>query len=262
MLDRSQPTNLFSEHAPEADELAGAADAAVEPAASPNVDPAQAQRDRSPSTTASTPARARRRSSGGGRRGGARPKRVVAPRRPALALPVPPRLRAWARRARPFAPVALLLLILVADPAGCDRQVTPIGTPASSVPAGALAHRHASAARPRARRSAPPPATATPDPGRRCGARRACRSPRGASTRRRARRAQPEAPAPSPVSAATAIAQAPSPGGAPAAPAAAQVTPAAQATPPAVPAPASRPAAPNSGSPPPEEHDDEFGFER
>ena len=31
MLDRSQTSNLFSEHALEADELAGAADAAVEP---------------------------------------------------------------------------------------------------------------------------------------------------------------------------------------------------------------------------------------
>jgi len=241
MLDRSQATNLFSEHAQEADELAGAADAAVErPAASPDVDSAQAQRDASPSATASPRARPRRpRPSGGGRRGTARPTRPVAARGPVLSFPgVPLRLPGWARRARLFLPAALLLLlILVIDPAGCGRQVTHTGTPASLVPAVSPLRTHSPAGGQRVKRAAPP-----------------CLVPR----------THPLVPAPA-VSTAPASVRAQRGDGAPApaVPAAAPVAPTAASPEQAVPVPVSSPAAPDSGSPPPdEEAGEEFGFER
>jgi hypothetical protein len=138
MLDRSHTANLFSEDALQADELASAADAAVEhPIASPEVDDAEALVDVSRSTTAPSRARPRRpRLIDGGRRGAVRAKPRAAAPKGQLSLPgVPPRVRGWARRARPFAPL-LLLVILTAHPAGCARQTTRSGSLSPSTPAG------------------------------------------------------------------------------------------------------------------------------
>lgn len=133
MLDRSQTANLFSENAQEASELAGAADATVErPAANPDADAEEVQRLASPSTTAPPSARPRRpRPAGGGRRGAvpAQPRRAAT--KPQLSLPsVGPR----ARRALAFAPLVLVVLVLLTNQAGCNRQVTPAQTHTSSAP--------------------------------------------------------------------------------------------------------------------------------
>jgi len=236
VLDRSQTPNLFTEHAQEADDLPAAADAAVEhPAASPDADPVEARCDASPSTTAPPRTRPRRpRPNGGGRRGAVRSKPRVAARKPALSLPaVPLRVRGWSRRVRPFAPVAVLLLILAADPAGCDRRATRTRTTTSSAP------------------------TAAPHPHQRTGT---DHSPRPGRLWR-APHIHPGA-----TTDATATAPAPERLAPPAAATAPQPTPAAPATLAArtVAIPASRPVAPYSGSPRRRERGegDEFGFER
>jgi hypothetical protein len=239
MLDRSPTANLFSEHAQEADELAGVADAAVErAAASPVADLVEAQRDASPSTAPPSARPRRPRPNGGGRRGAVRSKPPVTGRKPTLSLPAaPPYVRSW-RRARWFAPAALLvplLLILVADPAGSARQATRTRTspaaPAAKLRAPLRTHEHGGARaaqvrrRPRARPIAP--AEVTSD------------APGTAPAAERAPPAAATAPPP-----------------APAAPAMTAARP--------ISTPASPPAAANSGSPPREEsvEGDEFGFER
>jgi hypothetical protein len=240
MLDRSHTANLFSENAQQADELAGAADAAVErPAASPETDEAEAQLDVSRSTTA--PPRPRRpRPVDGGRRGAVRSKPRVAAPKGQISLPgVPPWVRSWARRARPFAPVLLLLVILAAHPAGCARQTTRSGSLAPSTPASATptrthppagsnnATRPAQAPRPRQPRpTTTDPATST------VAARPPAYAPRGASALAAAASAQ-QAPAAPPTVTRTV-------------------------------APISVPAASNTGGPPREGRGEgnEFGFER
>jgi hypothetical protein len=141
MLDRSHTANLFSENAQQADELSGASDAAVErPVASSEVDEAEAQLDVSRSTAAPPRARPRRlRLVDGGRRGAVRAKpRVAAPKGQHSFPDVPPRVRGWARRARPLVSVLLLLVILATHPAGCARQTTRSGSLAPSTPAGTI----------------------------------------------------------------------------------------------------------------------------
>jgi hypothetical protein len=139
MLDRSHTANLFLENAEQADEFAGAADVALEqPAASPQLDGAEAQFDVWPSTTAPSRARRRRpRPVGGGRRGTVRAKLRVAAPKGQLSLPALLRLRGWARRARRVAPVLLLLVVVLAEnPAGC-AQSTRSRSPVPITPAGA-----------------------------------------------------------------------------------------------------------------------------
>ena len=139
MLDRSNSTNLFSE-TEQADELAGPADAAVkQPARSPEAEEPEAQFDVSRHTAA--PYRAytrRRRPGGGGRRSALGAKPRLAASRGRLSLPgVPPLVRGWARRARPFTPALLLLVVLAENPAGCAHQSTRSRSTASATPAGA-----------------------------------------------------------------------------------------------------------------------------
>jgi hypothetical protein len=237
MLDRSPTANLFSEHAQEADELAGVPDAAVErAAASPVADLVEAQRDASPSTAPRSARPRRLRPNGGGRRGAVRSKPPVRARKPTLSLPAaPPYVGSW-RRARWFAPAALLvplLLILVADPAGSAHQATRTRTspPAPAAPLRASRTREHSGAR--------------------------------VGQVRRRPRARPVAPA---EITSDAPGTAPAAERAPPAAATAPPAPAAPATTAARPisTPASPPAAANSGSPPREERGqgDEFGFER
>jgi hypothetical protein len=240
MLDRSHTANLFSENAQQADELPGASDAAVErPVASPEVDEAEAQLDVSRSTTAPPRACARRpRPVDGGRRVRAKPR--VAASKGQLSLPgVPPRARGWARRARPLAPVLLLLVILAAHPAGCARQTTRSGSLAPSTPAGATPTR------------THPPASSN-------NATRPAHAPRP-------RQSHPTTtdPATSTV-AARPPAHAPRGDSALAAAASAQQAPAAPPTVTRTVAPISVPAASNTGSPPREGRGEgnEFGFER
>jgi hypothetical protein len=236
MLDRSQTTNLFSEQAQEADDLAGVAGVETEPVAGtgPAVDPAEAQRDASHSAAASPRARPfRSRPSGGV--GAVDPKRRGAAGRPTLSFPVVrPRLDGRTRRLGLLAPAGLLLSILVIDPAGCGRQATHPDTP-SSVRASMPPHKHAPVGRPHLKCAAPP---------------------------RRGQRSRLNAP--TPVSVLRAPASTAAQDSTPFAPAAAQVMPSAPVAPSAraVPAATSSLAAPNSGSPPPEGHGDEFGFER
>lgn len=242
MLDRSHTANLFSENAQQADELSGASDAAVErPVASPEVDEAEAQLDVWRSTTAPPRARPRRpRPVDGGRRGAVRSKPRVAASKGQISLPgVPLRARVWARRARPLAPVLLLLVILAAHPAGCARQTTRSGSLAPSTPAGATPTRTHS---PAGSNNATRPAQA-PRP----------RQPRPTTT----------SPATSTV-AARPPAHAPRGDSALAAAASAQHAPAAPPTVTRTVAPISVPAASNSGSPPHEGRGEgnEFGFER
>ncbi len=140
MLDRSNSTNLFAESIEQADEPAGPADAAVkQPARSPEAEEAEAQFDVSPHTAA--PYRAytrRRRPGGGGRRRALGAKPRLSASRCRLSLPgVPPRVRGWARRARPFTPALLLVVILAENPAGCAQQSTRSRSLASAMPAGA-----------------------------------------------------------------------------------------------------------------------------
>jgi hypothetical protein len=131
MLDRSHTANLFSEHDQDPSELAGDADATVEhPAASPDADAEQAQRLAAPSTTAPRPRR--RRPARGRRRGAVPAEPRVAKPKPQVSLPtLPPR----ARRALPFAPLGLVLLMLLTNQAGCSRQVAHTSTHTSSTPA-------------------------------------------------------------------------------------------------------------------------------
>jgi hypothetical protein len=239
MLDRSHTANLFSENVQQADELAGAADAAMErSAASPEAEEAEAQLDVSRSTTAPPRARPRRpRPVDGGRRGAVRAKPRVAAPKGQLSLPgVSPRARRWARRVGPLAPV-LLLVILVAHPAGCARQTTRSGSLAPSTPAGATptrthpltgsdnGTRPAQAPRPRQPRPSTTPATSTVVGGP------VAHAPRGASALAAAASAQ--APAAPPAVTRTVVS-------------------------------ISVPAAPNTGSPPREGRGkgNEFGFER
>jgi hypothetical protein len=236
MLDRSPTANLFSEHAREADELAGVADVAVErAAASPVADLVEAQRDASPSTAPPSARPRRPRPNGGGRRGAVRSKPPVTASKSTVSLPVaPPYVRGW-RRARWFAPAALLLpllLIVVADPAGSARQTTRTRSSPAALAAALRA----------------PPRMYEHSGAR---ARQVWRSPRArpvepvevtsdvAGTGPAAERAPP----------ATATASPP-------APAMTAARPVSTAT--------SPPAAANSGSPPREERveGDEFGFER
>lgn len=243
MLDRSHTANLFSENAQQADELSGTSDAAVErPVASPEVDEAEAQLDVSRSTTAPPRARPRRpRLVDGGRRGAVRAKPRVAVPRGQLSLPgVPPRVRGWARRARPLAPVLLLLLvILAAHPAGCARQTTRSGSLAPSTPAGATPTRtHPPAGSNNATRPAQAPRPRQPRP--------TTTDPATSTVA-----ARPPAHAPRGDSALTATASA-------------QQAPAAPPTATRTVAPISVPAASNPRSPPREGRGEgnEFGFER
>lgn len=258
MLDRSQPANLFSEHPLEADELAGAADAAVErSAASPTADPVEAQRDASPSTAPPRARPRRPRPNGGGRRGAVRSKPPVRARKRRLELPAaPPRGRGW-RRARWVAPVVPLLLVIpVAGPAGRPHRATrtshaaptsPLVTDPASLPPQATRARIVSPAAP--------------------GAHRRTHEHRGAAAGQlpRTPHANPVAPAD-----ATRESSAPAPPPERTLPLAAAARPqpalAAPATHAANPVanPASPPAAANSGSPPQKERGegDEFGFER
>jgi hypothetical protein len=133
MLDRSYTANLFSEDAQEASELAGAADATVERlAVSPDADAEEVQRVASPSATAPPSARPRRpRPAGGGRRGAVPAQPRLAATKPQLSLPS---VSLRVRRALACAPLVLVVLVLLANQAGCDRQVTPAQTHTSYAP--------------------------------------------------------------------------------------------------------------------------------
>jgi hypothetical protein len=229
MLDRSHTANLFSENAQEASELAGAADTTVErPAASPDADAEEVQRIASPSATAPPSARPRRpRRAGGGRRGTVPAQPRLAATKPQLSLPsVPPRMR----RALAFAPLVLVLvlLILLANQAGCAHQVT----------------------RPQIRTSSAPPAT------------HVAAGPHGRPAPKpvvgRSHPATPSvvAPVSSDGGASLTVTVA--------AQQMASVTATTPATPTAAASPASPPAAPSSGGPSHQESSnaDEFGFER
>jgi hypothetical protein len=236
MLDRSHTANLFSENVQEASELAGAAHATVErPAASPDADVQEVQRVASPSTTAPRCARPRRpRPAGGGRRGAVPARPRVARTKPQLSLPRVPRR---VRRALAFAPLVLVLVVLLANQAGCAHQVTPAQTHTSSAPPAT----HIAAGSHHAARPAPTGAAERSHPG----------TPSAA-----ARVSLAQAPAASQGDDGHTVA-APAQQTAP-------VTATTPATPAAAAPPASPPAAPSSGNPSRRERGeaDEFGFER
>ncbi len=127
MLDRSQTANLFSEDLPAAGQETDCepeppAPAPVSPTPRVRRSPARRARPTSPPLT-DTPRPPRARVKRGEER---RPwrERLVALR---------PRLR----RARTYAPIAVLLLIVLANPAGCARRATTPATVAGTTPATA-----------------------------------------------------------------------------------------------------------------------------
>ena len=169
MLDRSQTTNLFSDNALEADELASAADAAVGTAASPETDTAETQPDEvSPDITALPRSRTRRlRLTGGTRRGAVRATPLIAAPR----LDSFPPMRGWARHAWKFVPVLLLVLLIVDQPGSTRsapramRALAPVPSTPAAVPhhdtRGAYGHERTRTAR-ASRRPQPQPATPAP----------------------------------------------------------------------------------------------------
>ena len=222
MLDRSQPANLFDAARPEAE----AAGSSTQPL--PRIE--QTSPPRSPRARRPRPARAPR-----------TPRASLASRFPGIARPRLGELASVARRQARFLPAAIVVLVLLTHPVGCDRS-TPaaparraaVGVSRPAVPVAVVTR---------------PQAQAVPRPRSRTGG-----APR-AATHRRARALPHASPAPAPT-------RGPAPSSSQASPVASATrvgTPV--AAPPYVPPAPSRPYTRPAPSPNRSEPNGEFGFE-
>lgn len=133
MLDRSQPANLFDAARPEADD----AGASTQPL--PRIE--QTRPPRSPRVRRPRPARAPR-----------TPLASVASRFPGAARPRLGAIASAARRHAKFLPAAVVVLLLLTHPVGCDRSTptaparraaVPAAVPGPAAPVAVVTRRHA-----------------------------------------------------------------------------------------------------------------------
>ncbi len=116
MLDRSQPANLFDAARPEAE----AAGSSTQPL--PRIE--QTSPQRSPRARRPRPARAPR-----------TPRASLASRFPGIARPRLGELASVARRQARFLPAAIVVLVLLTHPVGCDRSTPAAPARRAAVPA-------------------------------------------------------------------------------------------------------------------------------